>query len=448
MSQPDGARLNSWKEIAAHLGRDARTVRRWELERGMPVHRVPGGHGGSVFAYVSELDAWLLKDGAPDAAPAPGGDPEPALAPASPAGARRRILPVLLVAAAILFAVVSAWQLGWFQVTAPAIHALALDRGELRGLDDDHGVRWTYRFEQPGVTHAPIRWTFVGEPDRQGHQLIVANLEVPATSPGGSAGALYAFDETGRLRWKRVADERFHFASGEYGPPWPSQSDLLAFEADGERRFAWALHHDTWWPSFVVVLDAEGRTRGRFVNAGWIRRMAMSADGRFLCAAGISNAAQAPMVAILDIAHLSGSSPEEEGSRYTCLDCPAGRPYRYFVFPRSPVSVAMQMRLDAPRVTPLGEDLEVRVVENEDPVATAETIFEFSPALELRRAARNDIYWEWRRRLEAAHALTPPRAGDPDGDVPVVRAWDPARGWQELRGTPPPMPPTSSKRVP
>ena len=78
-------------------------------------------------------------------------------------------------------------------------------------------------------------------------------------------------------------------------------------------------------------------------------------------------------------------------------------------------------------------------------MATAETIFDFSPALELRRAARNDIYWEWRRRLEAAHSLTPPRAGDPDNDVPVVRAWDPARGWQELRGALP-QPTPASKR--
>ena len=38
-----GARLDSWKAIAGHLGRDVRTVLRWEKERGLPVHRVPGG---------------------------------------------------------------------------------------------------------------------------------------------------------------------------------------------------------------------------------------------------------------------------------------------------------------------------------------------------------------------------------------------------------------------
>lgn len=55
----DSVRLDSWKEIASYLHRDARTVRRWERERRLPVHRVPGGERSGVFAYVEELDRWL-----------------------------------------------------------------------------------------------------------------------------------------------------------------------------------------------------------------------------------------------------------------------------------------------------------------------------------------------------------------------------------------------------
>ena len=55
----ESARLDSWKEIASFLHRDARTVRRWERERRLPVHRVPGGERSGVFAYVAELESWL-----------------------------------------------------------------------------------------------------------------------------------------------------------------------------------------------------------------------------------------------------------------------------------------------------------------------------------------------------------------------------------------------------
>jgi TolB-like protein/Tfp pilus assembly protein PilF len=57
---PDPAKaLISWKEIAVFLNRAERTVKRWERERGLPVHRVPGRERGGVFAYPSELTDWL-----------------------------------------------------------------------------------------------------------------------------------------------------------------------------------------------------------------------------------------------------------------------------------------------------------------------------------------------------------------------------------------------------
>jgi Tol biopolymer transport system component len=54
----DNDRLDSWKEIAAYLGKSVRTVRRWEQAEGMPVHRHLHDKQGSVYAHRSELEAW------------------------------------------------------------------------------------------------------------------------------------------------------------------------------------------------------------------------------------------------------------------------------------------------------------------------------------------------------------------------------------------------------
>jgi eukaryotic-like serine/threonine-protein kinase len=54
-------RLDSWKEIAAYLKRDERTVRRWEKE-GLPVRRKVHKKQASVFAYRAEIDAWWNSD--------------------------------------------------------------------------------------------------------------------------------------------------------------------------------------------------------------------------------------------------------------------------------------------------------------------------------------------------------------------------------------------------
>jgi len=53
--------LDSWKEIAAYLNRDVRTVMRWEQSRGLPVRRLPGG--SAVHALKSEVEAWRRSGG-------------------------------------------------------------------------------------------------------------------------------------------------------------------------------------------------------------------------------------------------------------------------------------------------------------------------------------------------------------------------------------------------
>lgn len=51
-------RLDSWKEVAAYLGRGVTTVQRWERTESLPVHRLAHARSGSVHAYKSELDVW------------------------------------------------------------------------------------------------------------------------------------------------------------------------------------------------------------------------------------------------------------------------------------------------------------------------------------------------------------------------------------------------------
>lgn len=68
MNKDGNYRLDSWKEIAAYLGRNERTAIRWE-RKGLPVHRVPGGQRQPVFAYAQEIDAWLVSQDGKAAGP-------------------------------------------------------------------------------------------------------------------------------------------------------------------------------------------------------------------------------------------------------------------------------------------------------------------------------------------------------------------------------------------
>ena len=50
--------LESWKQIAAFLDRSERTVRRWESQEGLPIHRRGHKRYDTVFAYKHEIESW------------------------------------------------------------------------------------------------------------------------------------------------------------------------------------------------------------------------------------------------------------------------------------------------------------------------------------------------------------------------------------------------------
>ena len=118
---PSG-RLETWGEIAAYLGREIRTVQRWEKSMGLPVRRLGAGPDkqSRVFALKRELDAWWRDHEVLRNAPDPTDDtsaPNPAIAdvPSPPEQAtddrhrharvvRRRLLQgsILIAATALL----------------------------------------------------------------------------------------------------------------------------------------------------------------------------------------------------------------------------------------------------------------------------------------------------------------------------------------------------------
>lgn len=120
-------RLDSWKEISAYLKRDVTTVQRWEKREGMPVHRHVHDKLGSVYAYRSELDAWM--SGRKPAAP------EPAV---TQPRARSRGKWAAVAAVIVLLGVAAA--LWWPAPPAPATPLEAFERAQFQMITDFEGA--------------------------------------------------------------------------------------------------------------------------------------------------------------------------------------------------------------------------------------------------------------------------------------------------------------------
>ncbi len=428
MSDPERRRLNSWKEISDYLDRDARTVARWEKERGLPTHRVPGGKGRSVFAYADELDGWLA--GEASASDATGAS----VTPASAVRGSRLTLHLALGAALLALVAVAAWGL-----FAPAADLRAFEiRGtDLVGLDAQGRALWKHPFERRVVLAPEGSQSFIGDIDDDRRRELIVSLSV-ASGARELYESLYCFHEDGRVRWTRSPADAFTFRAGRYGAPWGS-SAFIVYGSGAGRRIAWTTHHHTWWPSMLVTLDRDGQALSRFVNAGWMTALTVTPDGRHLLAGGWHNDSDGSMLAVLDAADPSGSSPERAGSPFECLTCPPGRPMRYFVMPRPELSRITRYRPETPHVHAFSSGtIEFRTLQTPSDSPPGEVIYEFSPAFEPVRASASDAYWEWHRRLEADGRLTHAAAACPERRGFTIRRWDAEAGWRDVHVRPTP----------
>jgi hypothetical protein len=454
-------RLDSWKEIAEYVGRDVRTAIRWEQERGLPVHRVPGGKRGTVFGYRAEIDRWLRgreepegpsgaevaddpsapadarRAGAATAAQPPGTDP----GPPAPSAARRAPVMRLLTMGGLLLTIAAAalWasrRVGAGTPAGPRIERLELEARAVVARAEDGSVAWRHeladRTAPQFLGNAP--WFAIADVDGDGRPDVAASVPL-AVSGAEYLDDLHLFSSTGRVLWHQRLQERLTFRGGAFGPPWVA-GHVAIYHVQGEPRIAWGVGHHTWWPSALALLDGRGRRLGTFVHGGSIRAVrASETSGRpLLLVGGVSNAYRAAFMAVLDGSALTGQGPTPPGSPFECEGCGGVVPLRYFLFPPSDVCLASGLPYNSTRDLILrGDEVEAYTRESDSGAPVAEMIFRFSRDFDLLDARAADS-WAAHEALEKARRLDHGVAQCPWYNSPSpVREWDPANGWRELK---------------
>ena len=420
-----GERLDSWKAIADYLQRDVGTVRRWEKSLGLPVRRVPGGRGRSVFAFQGEIDAWLKTA------------PSAERSPAASAPARRAIRPWhTWVALGTLVGVIAMFTLRARPVPAAA--------GPLRveatpdaivAYNMDGSPRWTHLF--PGEdrvalsTNSTAARVITTEPAAV---YAITSYTARRSDDRPGSGALMAFTPDGELRRSFSFDDEVVFAGKPYGAPWANTT--FAIDDSTSRRHRDAAHHYTWDPSLVTVLDDQWQRRATFVHAGWVEALHWLSPDRLLIG-GFSESRNGGMVALLDPAVMNGQGPEAPGTRYYCDGCGTDRPLRMIVMPRTELNLVTSHRFNRAVVQVTADRVIARTIEVLiDEGSAADVVYEFTPSLELISAAFGARYWDLHRTLELEGKLDHPRERCPDRDGPrEVFIWSPSSGWTTVNPT-------------
>lgn len=426
-------RLDSWKEIAAFLGRDERTAMRWAAQQGMPVHRVPGGKRSRVFASKREISDWIL----------------------SRTTERSRVEPKIrdsrlwiyvsgvLSVLAVTFLGISLYL--YYSHAAPAqkVTRVTFTSDAVLAWRGSHQL-WKYRFRWPLIRkpwNPPKKITdFVHILDLNHRTkrvvVLVAPLRLGFNRDDPFEDAVDCFSNSGKLLWSYVPHEKFQFGRNLLAGPW-AVTTLYVSETGGKIAIWVAEDHHTWGNSFVVQLNPDnGHAKLRFVNTGVLQSLnqVKTANGSYLLAGGFNNEYSAGILAVINMNKPFAVSPQTPGTRHYCNSCGLGAPKEYFVFPRSTVNrVEGHYEDDIRQIDVYGDRIRLEKCElaSDKPVSVIYLFRAMSTIhpISWRFSSGYDMLY---RHLEKEGKIHHSLADAPERLHPLpVSVWTPSAGWED-----------------
>ncbi|MBI4902568.1 MAG: PD40 domain-containing protein [Acidobacteria bacterium] len=213
-----GSRLDSWKEVAAYLNRDVRTVQRWEKMADLPVRRLQKSGLRAVFAYTKELDDWLQRQaGSPEIAEVaevipgataetvmsqPGAEPPAAVATTTRWRLGMAGVAILMFLTAAIY-LKSRAPADWGPLIARPITS---DPGSERDPDiSPDGKYVAYSYEAPNLSMRILVRLIEGSGNPRSITTAPANEWSPVWSPDGTKIAFLRGDPSGEVTLHLVA---------------------------------------------------------------------------------------------------------------------------------------------------------------------------------------------------------------------------------------------------
>ncbi len=397
--------LNSWKEIGDYLKRDSRTAQRWERDKGLPVHRVPGGKRAAIYAFVHEIDAWL-SSATIDASPL-----TEEISPSLELPRPNRIryvwafsIVALIVSAAVLFQLYARREHA--HVARVAVHGNLVYALDLRDRE-----LWHYKLqpsapigtaENPG---SPPYFATLADANKDGTSEVLIGHSLGASSRQFST-EIICLNHSGKLIWSYRPAHHLVFGNQEYRDPWALR-DMLVLDND-LHPVVFAVLNSPSWPSMIVRIDARtGDSALVFVNSGPLHLLEKRriASRESLLVGGFNVEANAPFLAILDPFGRS-VSPQSE-PQYQLNDRSFVPAQFYIVLPSSEFSQSEHTNPQVVAFSVGDAHLQVTVREPNAEHLNADRVFTFQDDGRISPLAVrfSPEYWSYHEILERNHTL-------------------------------------------
>jgi hypothetical protein len=412
------SRLSSWKEIASHLGVTVRTAQKWEEERGLPVHRLPGPRG-PVSATVAELDKWrasvpaiqeILTHAKVISEVHGSGDQHQG---GGSAEARKKHYWLIASAITIFLMLGIGSLVGWTVYRhdpsrTPVTYRI--ERNVLIILDAKGRERWRKVF--PGEIAAdaysgPVRRIWFGDLFGDGKREILFSFH-GTQSVFQEDSELYCFSQDGEELWHFVPGRTVHTATETFDPPFGIRQFAVVRNGN-EQVVVVTSFHRRYYPSQVVVISARGKLMGEYWHSGHLTALAIADldhDGKQeLYLGGIDNQWRAATLVVLPLDDVSGASQQSD-PRYQLLDMALPHERR-MLFPRTCINKALH---------PYNKVAEIRLRKDDLIVDVSEELITGNPSIEYQITPKgrvisvvpSDSFPVVHKKLEMERALDHP----------------------------------------
>ncbi len=344
----NGARLNTWKEIAEYLDCGVRTCRRWEVELDLPVYRVKGSEKSRVYAHKDEIDRWLSTR-----ANNLNHDRT-----TTRLISRNKILffavPIISVCAMFALFLVRATaktQPFDFQITNSLLKILNENGKELWEFDTN---KEKLKNEEHYRKHFQIKTLSDSEPSNPRFPLLKfidinhdGSIEVlfsVITEGAYGSDKLYCFKENGERLWTFTAGKRIEFGNTIFADFLIHGFDVSDSDRDGNFEIIVISFAVQRFPTQLCILNCKGDKLGEYWNSGQFTDYAfadLNEDGKEeLIVSGLNNEYTKGVLIAFDVDNIDGYSPQFS-TKYICKDNRLGSQLYYILFPRTDVDRAI-----------------------------------------------------------------------------------------------------------
>jgi hypothetical protein len=342
--------FDSWKEIAAYLGRDVRTCTRWEHDFALPIRRIGERKRARVFAFKKEIDDWRANNGR--LLTLPRSDLPPRF---------KKILPFIpAIGIAILFFIF----FPVFRLTTPQPTGFLIEKSKLVIIDakgkklwdfdtqlenlwDEHLYRDRFQIRaksrETGQYCLPM--LMINDINNDGNKEVLFSPQ-PLTEIGG--GDIICFDHKGEILWAHSTGRPIRYGKRPFSSDFVLAGFVL-YDIDNDSHFETICisHAVGDYPTQLTLYNSKGKLVGEFWNAGQFVDLIcidLDKDGDLeLLVAGTNNEYGKGCLVVFDHDRVKGGSPQEKID-FVCQDLNPGEEKYYILFPRTELDRVLNER--------------------------------------------------------------------------------------------------------